>query len=160
MFLERKMKICVEIILFTLFFLRVVPLNLEESQRSVTKDNHRAPSVDQGKSSVKKIDPGYMKDECGVFPFNQTVTKNGCEGKYVANNFCFGQCGSFIIPYYNITNKKISRLTLENCKQCVPEDFELTKIPIYCPERKKKHQFAKVLLIKKCVCKKNSCLMT
>ena len=131
--------------------------NKDEKKEVSFKDNQKSSVVYQG-------DLGYTEDECSVFPFNQTVTKNGCETKHIANNFCFGQCGSFIIPamnpYYNDSKKRILRSMFEDCRQCVPQDFQLIKLPLYCPGRKKKHRFVKVLLIKTCICKTNSCLMT
>lgn len=100
----------------------------------------------------------YQKGECQVFTFNQTVFKRGCRPALITNNLCFGHCGSFFIPQKNPFEVNATPL-FQECRQCIPDKYQLIRIPMYCPERKRKHRTKKVLLIHSCQCRSTQCVV-
>ena len=101
----------------------------------------------------------YKKGECQVFTFNQTVFKRGCRPALLTNNLCFGHCGSFFIPQKNPFELNATPL-FQECRQCIPDKFQLIRIPMYCPRRKRKHRTKKVLLIHSCQCRTAQCVVS
>lgn len=99
--------------------------------------------------------------KCIALPFNQTVTKRGCLPAVIPNNMCFGTCGSMYIPHGDplIPNKTLKDNTFFDCRHCIPEKYQLIRVPMYCPGRKRKHRTKKVLLIQSCTCISRKCLI-
>ena len=100
------------------------------------------------------------QDRCKVFPFNQTVFKRGCIPVIVPNNLCYGQCASFYIPARNPFEDNSNRTALfQDCRQCIPLLYRMIRIPMFCPDRKRKYRTKKVLLIESCRCKTRKCII-
>ncbi|XP_057316779.1 DAN domain family member 5-like [Hydractinia symbiolongicarpus] len=84
------------------------------------------------------------RDLCQAIRFNQTVTKRGCIPVVIPNKFCLGKCASFYVPSedllaYNRNNTSI----FQDCRQCIPRRYQRVRIPMYCPQRRRKHRTKK-----------------
>lgn len=99
------------------------------------------------------------RDLCQAIRFNQTVTKRGCIPVVIPNKFCLGKCASFYVPSedllaYNRNNTSI----FQDCRQCIPTRYQRVRIPMYCPQRRRKHRTKKVLLVQQCTCRSQRCV--
>ena len=93
----------------------------------------------------------YKKDSCNVFTFNQTITKRGCNSVIIPNNLCYGLCGSFFIPQSDPFN--VSGVPLyKQCRRCIPAKYQLIKLLMYCPNRRRKYRIKRILLVHSCRC--------
>jgi DAN domain. len=119
-----------------------IPLNEEHSSNSVAIDT----------------DMNYSPGRCIPITFNQTVTKRGCLPVVIRNNLCFGTCGSMYIPRGNPMDFNTTRReTFFDCRHCIPSKYQLIRLPMYCPGRKRKHRTKRVLLIHDCSCSSRTC---
>ena len=112
----------------------------------------------KGESILIGSDLKFEPGKCVPIPFNQTVTKRGCISVKIKNNLCYGTCGSMFIPFGNpmVNSTKIQK-TFFDCQHCLPSKYQLIRIPMYCPERKRKHRTKRVLLIHDCSCSSRTC---
>ena len=99
----------------------------------------------------------FKPGKCVPVPFNQTVTKRGCVSVKIRNNLCYGACGSMYIPFGNPMQNSTKRETFFDCRHCMPSKYQLIRIPMYCPERRRKHRTKRVLLIHECNCSSRAC---
>lgn len=91
------------------------------------------------------------KEQCKVIPFTQIVQKEGCESVEIKNNICAGTCVSVQLPFTSI----VARSTLNNIyRTCIPSQYKVILVPLYCPERLKQYRYRKIILITACQCRK------
>lgn len=129
----------------------------------ITSARHHRPQLQETGMSINiKTDFRFTNQpgKCIALPFNQTVTKRGCLPAVIPNNMCFGTCGSMYIPLGDpmIPNKTLKD-TFFDCRHCIPDKYQLIRVPMYCPGRKRKHRTKKVLLIHSCSCTSRKCLI-
>lgn len=98
--------------------------------------------------------------QCIALPFNQTVTKRGCLPVKIPNNMCFGTCSSMYIPHGDPLETYPSiKDTFFDCRHCIPDKYQLIRVPMFCPGRKRKHRTKKVLLVHSCSCVSRKCVI-
>ena len=88
----------------------------------------------------------YLKPICKTMHFNHTISKKGCFKVVIQNNYCIGKCNSMYVPTGNEDPLKV-------CSNCMPSNYEWTRIVLSCPDRKKKFKVMNMLLIHSCACK-------
>lgn len=115
------------------------------------------PLKTTGDSVHIDTDVDFKPGKCVPVPFNQTVTKRGCVSVKIRNNLCYGACGSMYIPLGNPMQNSTKRETFFDCRHCMPSKYQLIRIPMYCPERRRKHRTKRVLLIHECDCSSRAC---
>lgn len=88
----------------------------------------------------------FNQSWCRSAMFKERISEPGCESKLVYNRFCYGQCMSFYVPRYPLTN-------FSSCTACVPVLKEKRLIRLKCPQRKTPILFKEVLFVKSCRCR-------
>eukprot|EP00111_Clytia_hemisphaerica_P024851 TCONS_00073265-protein len=112
------------------------------------------------KNSVAlETDMNFTPGRCVPITFNQTVTKRGCIPVKIQNNLCYGTCGSMYIPYGNPLKNDTRKETFFDCRHCIPSRYQLIRLPMYCPGRRRKHRTKRVLLIHDCSCSSRTCYL-
>lgn len=86
-------------------------------------------------------------DFCDTLPFNQTISADGCETKYMENNLCYGQCNSKYTPDFKTGYIK--------CAACRPTNPTVRKITLKCKYGTKK--VLDVQYFEFCQCLHRSC---
>lgn len=110
------------------------------------------------------------QDWCKTEPFEQKIREDGCYGKRITNNFCYGQCNSFYIPKTPKRRRRNHRHqrdqrgrqqqppapnnvdSFRSCAYCKPKDFTFITVILKCPSLTPNYRRKRIQIVKECRC--------
>ena len=147
MFCEIKVFSCV---LFAFIFCIILAgKNVADSKNENKKD-----SVIKEGILHNMLHKGIDGENCQKLIFKQVIIKEGCHPTEFTNHICAGSCKTSHKPSRNYANQKETGFT---CSSCVPSKYNVSKIELKCPGRKKKKRIKKKLVVSECKCKQTKC---
>uniref|UniRef100_A0A0K0FND7 DAN domain-containing protein n=1 Tax=Strongyloides venezuelensis TaxID=75913 RepID=A0A0K0FND7_STRVS len=87
---------------------------------------------------------------CKAEDINVKVSFKNCISQELISKYCHGTCSSIFIPQMRPHKMKAS---FQSVSSCVPDDHQIIKIRLECPNQVPDHVYRKIVKINSCSCK-------